>query len=313
MISLIYFDTNFFDNVIKGVITKKDLSELKSFIEDNNIKPYYSPISFTEIASHISREERDQFTHYKSVLNLIKDVCVNNILENPDHVLATLLKVPPPARKEGEGPAELNKVRDLICSAKAYDELVAGKICYWNGMLAKVKINEDYVKNFREDYEVAWVSDMYKFVLNVVNPLYLKRLRRGKSPRVTNKTHREQLIKFLDGIEFKKAFIDASFCKAMNLPEASLVGHLDERELAELIKPLSAYFTAYKTIIKWIIERGYGIMKNKNDFNDLHFLMYLGLGDHVRFISYDDKLKEKIIGCSQEKQVMKINDLLKEF
>jgi len=312
MISLIYFDTNFFYNLIEEKIEDDEQIELAKFITENKIKFYYTPITFTEITSHINGEEKGKFEYYRNTLIMIKNLCGSSILENPDYILATILKVPPPKRKNNESPSELNKVRDLICKAKDYEELIEGQHLYWDGRLSIVKYQEDVVKNFRADYEAGWITDMYKFIVNAVNPRYFKRLKGGKTPRVTDMNLRQQLLDFLDSIEFKRAFVDASFCKAMNLPQKTLIGQLSEQNVNEIINSLSAYFTAYKTIIRKIVEEGYNVEKNKNDFNDLHFLIYLGLGNHVQFISYDNRLKEKTKGSNQEKRILKIPDLIRE-
>lgn len=307
---LLYFDTNFFYGVASGKISKRILDRFIACAKREKIKLFYTPITFIEVACHINRHEVRKFKHYQNVLEHIRNVCGNNILENPDHILATILGVPSPEIPERGSPSDLNAVRDLICNAKDYNQLIQGQNLYWDGRLSRVKYQEDVAKNFRADYEERWILDMYSFVVNTVNPKYFETLREGKTPKVTNKNLGKKLIEFLDSIQFRKFFADACFCKATGLTEESLIGNLSEARVEQLLKRISAYFTAYKTIIRNIVEKGYNVSKNKNDLNDLHFLIYLGLGSRTRFVTYDGKLKEKIKGSNQESQVTTIEEVI---
>lgn len=166
------------------------------------------------------------------------------------------------------------------------------------------------MQNWRADYEAAWINEMYKFVVNALNPEYFQKLAKGKTPRVSSKDRINEIDQQLESHNFKLHFINASLCKAMNLPEKVLIMDTNKEYIDRSISRISAYFTAYKTIIRKIMTEGYSVRKNKNDFNDLHFLLYLGMGEDIVFISYDDKLIDKIEESHQATRVMKINDLM---
>jgi len=308
----IYFDTNFFYRIINGNIKKENLERFIDFSKKNSIKLFYTPITLTELASHINEEEKENFTYYQQIIYKIKEICSDNVLENPDHILATILGVPPPKREDGRSISYLNKIKNSICEAKDYNHLIKGQVVFWDGKLSLVKYHEDSVNKFRDNYEADWISHMHNYVVRKINPAYPEKLKLGKHPAVSDPTLRKNIIKFLNGSECKKAFAEACYCKAMDIPKELLIGSQINSEVGKIIKRLSAYYTAYKTIMKKIVTDGYNVEKNKNDFNDLHYLIYLGLENNPILISYDNKLKEKIKGASQEKQFNTMEDILEK-
>jgi hypothetical protein len=151
---------------------------------------------------------------------------------------------------------------------------------------------------------------MKEFILTI-NPTYNKRKNKGKIPRVTDTEVRETLLNELETDEFKIKCIDATLYKATNLNDQGFIGKANfNQSMENIYHKFSAFFTAYKSLAKKVICEGYGIDRNKNDFDDIHLLTYLGYGPHVRLISYDNRLKNMIKDSTQKNQVITIDELL---
>lgn len=293
----VYFDTNFFYDVVDEDVLKEDYNELKSFIFKKEIKAFYSPITFHEIVQHINEEKRGYFDRYRNALVITKDLCGDNILEYPDEALRLILLGMQPQIQNS--PMELNRYRDFICSQTSYRQLIE------TDEFQKCKKEIRKHKKQRKRWERK-ISD----ALLTINPKRREKIQKGKSTRITDKKEREEKITSLNSQKFKNQCVDAILVRITHIPNGCLIGTPDKRVVEQYFNRLSAFFYFFRKIAGKVIEHGYTI--TKNDFDDLNYLVYLGYGSHMRFITYDDKLKRNIGGCDQGKQVIKIDDLLNE-
>lgn len=288
MIRLIYFDTNFFYDLANNKLSKDDLNEFGKYVDSRQIKLYYTPITFNEIVKHINDREKSRFTYYKKLLAKTHLLCGNNILDYPDRVLAQILNVSPePVNKTT---LDLNRLRDLICATGSYK------------LLIQTKQFRDYKKTIKVWLNIRkkWKRRIDRFVRGVIAS-YNTRKKYHKSMRVTDRKMREKLLAQLHSHEFDEVCVDATLSKATNVNSNGLIGSPSSAVVKRTMKKLSAYFTTFKAIIRNIIEHGYCVQEN--DFDDVHFLIYLGLGKHIQFLTHDDKLRKKIRGCEQAEQV----------
>ena len=306
--TLVYFDTNFFYNVVDQAVDQNTLSALREWVEKSDARCFYTPISFVEIAGHITQAEADKFTRFKATLEWTKSTCGNNMLDNPDLVLARTLDVPPPTSDDEVRASELNRVRDLICSASSYEQLVSGQRGYWNGRPSLVRFRDGVLSRFRDENEERWVQDLYDHVVGLVNPDYLSQREGGGSLRVKDADLRKRLLGLLESPTFEREFLQACITKAIGGQQSPFVQPLPDPVVRNHIERVSGYFTAYKTILRQMIVTGY--RPKRNDLNDLHFLIYLAMNPDTVFVTHDKKLTAKVQGCSQARQVMTVKGLI---
>lgn len=271
----IYFDANFYYNIANQKTDPKTLVAFRDFVDQNNIKLCYSPIAFQEVARHINHSERKEFEDYKKILLVMKEWSDDNFLLYPDNVLSRILRLPP---RETNKESDLNKFRNMVCSKNTYRELTSEH-------------------NFRA----------FKLLIQTQNN-QKKKWQKGVNKFLILKKHEK--IKDLTKVDFKKSCLDASIYKATNISNNGFIGVPTDLVTEQLINRIDAYYTAYKTIAHRIIYCNYKV--DLNDFDDVHYLIYLGLNENIRFITYDGGIMSKIRGSLQEKQVSTIEKLLSE-
>lgn len=297
MIDWVYFDTNFFYHLITNKFDNFTLEKFKDIIKERRIICFYTPVTFIEVAKHINKKEAGEFSYYKNVLKKIKEWCGDNIREYPDQALARSMQL---KERKTNDVNDLNKFRDMILD---YDNYKVLKNDYNFATFQKFTAIMHDTKN-------GWCKYLQEHIKAIV-PNYSRRIKDGMVPRLTDKNIRADIQRELESDEFKIKCVEATLYKATELNESCLIGKASiNRDIENIYKQYSAYFSAYKSITKQIIDNGYSVSKNKNDFEDVHLLIYLGYGQNVRLISYDARLKSKIIGCKQEKQVITIKEML---
>lgn len=301
MIESVYFDTNIFYDVKQGKISDKDWRMFLTKCSSNNIRCYFSPISFVEIASHINNEEKAEFDYFKDILRIMHNSCGKNYLDDPDTFLRRLLAkgVNVDFRK-----VEWGELCRIIAETDTFETLTTGQIVRLKWQRARVIFKAEYLKRFREEYEQEYVSNMLTNVINTVHPQY-KELKLGKKlANVKDAKLRKELVKFIDGDEFRQEFLRSVYWRA----GVGLVGDIGKNPVdCNSIESLYAFFSAYKWILKNIFEAGYNIEKQKNDYNDIHLLIYLA-SEQFLFITHDNHLRGKVGDCTQKKRILKFQE-----
>lgn len=306
-ISKAYFDTNIFRGAAAGDIPEKDVNRLLNLLNEAGIGMYYTPISYIEIGSHIRDEEKDCFGHFQKALELTKSWCGEGILDFPEDVMARIGRVTPPS-----DPAlvrELNDVRDVIVNAKDYDELKKGQQMVVDGQNSLVTFNTDVIYSFREKYEVQWIADIMLAVIAQINPAYPMQKAAGKCPKIP--VHLRKPFKgYVDSPEFRGVFAQGCLCRATG-KSTNDIPIPDKPEIDTILSSLEAYFHYYKQILK-LCASGYNPQKNKNDYNDLNLLIYLGMDEDTVFVTSDtSSIVNRILGCNQGDRIFSFSQLIK--
>lgn len=308
---IVYFDTNFYLNLADDIVPKARYTQMKELRDSGNFKCFYTPVAFVEMGSHLVKHEAQGFDRYRRAFVFVAELCGNNILDNPDCALASVLKIPYAPLEKPIPANELNEVRDLICNSQSFDHLVSARFRNWHGIPSLVKYQASALRKFRNTHERQWINDMAKQVVRVVNPRYEKRLAKGKSLRLTSEIERNGVISFLASLEFSRAFVEACHAKATAIESLRFISQMSEPESLSLCDKLSAYFEAYKSIIRRNVTEGY--RPKPNDLNDLNQLIYLGLGDHVTFVTSDRVLTNHALASKQRSQIVTPDELPLRF
>ena len=80
----------------------------------------------------------------------------------------------------------------------------------------------------------------------------------------------------------------------------------------ELLKPIEAHVSVLMKILENSGQGEYS-SKNKNDYNDLELLLYLGLKDHI-FITNDKRLRNQVDdSCEQKKRILTFDEAVCEL
>ena len=304
MIDRLYFDTNIFYDVKRGKITRKEWEEFLSKCSDKRIKCFFSPISFVEIAFHINDDERNRFDYYKDIFKIMYDACNNNVLDDPDTFLRRILAKGITVDNREVEWAELCRV---IAESESYEKLITGQITRWKWYRARVVFHAEYLHKFREEYEQQYVSEMLSSVIDNVHPAYKELKLANKLANVQTSKLRKKLTEFLQGEEFIKALL-IGMCLRAGVALLKDVGKCEFDKNS--IKSLWAFFSAYQWILHKIFEAGYNFEKKKNDYNDIHLLMYLALDD-ICFVTSDTHLRNKVGECEQKSRILTLKEAMK--
>ncbi len=304
----VYFDANFFYKATNfndrenNTEFQKDLDKFLKKTEEHKIRIFLNPINIIEVASHLINSKHDRFPSYQKVFVKMFELCKSNIFESPNKVLANKLNI---LRKERET-ADIDKLINLIISAKSYDQLVnEGQFTIRNGSVINTKYSDGSIHEYRLNKENNWIEATENLVIKLKQNIDKSGLFKN------NHEKKSELIASFESYVYKRMFVDACYCIASGLTSESVLGKTPDHIIDEIISMLSAFFSANNILIqKCMKPQGYKLEKHKNDLNDMYYLLYLCLGEDYYFVTYDSGIKTSIIGCSQESQVTTIEELL---
>lgn len=305
---VIYFDTNFFYNIKNNKYLQSDLNLFNQYIKEHNIQLYYSSFSFLEIASHLNEKEKKSFFYYRDILKFTDEYCGNNILIHPNIALCKIFKVEEKLWElEYSAIQKLNILREHIINCKTYDEYLKPKKKILNGNnFLTINIKENVFEHMRNVFENSWLKYMQDSINLYLKPTgYIIHKNYAKSQRY-NKKSKRQLTLHLNSEDSERDFIENLFKK---IQKGILIGKIDKNVMKEKVELLSAYYNFMKNIMLKIANEGYSYEKNKNDFNDSHFLIYLGLFPRGIFIT-EENFKKKIIKSVQLSRIMNLKTFL---
>ncbi len=284
----VVFDTNVFRDIQRGAISESDVVRAEKRLESD--QGLLSPLSLIELGSHICEEEKGRFDRYHVAIQAARRLC-RGALPDPEAVLRRqVFQAPPDGR--GLQPAEVIDIASLIAAARSYDELVRGQATRWQGALSRVSFNAGFLKQFREDYEAQYIEDMHRHVVDVVCPDWREKRDRGEMANLGDQATRRRLVEYLESEPFRRQF----FLLQAERVGVFLIGKSawDDRAFQRL----APFFNAYLWILKTIINSGYNPEKNKNDFNDIHFLIYLS-DPEMTLVSGDGGIARKTAGSGR--------------
>lgn len=280
------FDTNVFRDIQRGNIDADAVARAKERLA-NGDQGLLSPLSLIELGCHITEAAKDKFDRFHVALKAASDLC-SAALPDPEAVLRERVFGAAPDGR-GLSAEETLDITRLIARANSYDDLVNGQTTVWQGVPARVSFNAGHLKKFRENYEAQYVEDMHEWVVGVVCPDWKEKRATGKMAVLDDEEVRKNLLGFLGSVDFMKQFFALQAARVG--VQLAAGAEWDESAFARM-KP---FFDAYLWILKNIATAGYNPAKNKNDYNDIHFLLYLS-DPEVVLVTRDGGTARKVGG-----------------
>jgi len=295
--TVFYFDKN----ILYGASADK-WHVFWQFARQKGIRGFYSPFTYFEIISGLF--EKEKFRRNRRCFELIAEADLD-VLEYPQMCLARiflgatgipdklLIKwqqnylifrgTPDFILKFCKTRDDLDKGHEVnITNCSQNLKTLINELTKIESESYKVKFDLNIIKDYRKYYEKKWIDSVGEM--------------------------RKKLEDFNETPTFKKLFLDAlidiSAISIFNSNRCAikLGNNWDNKTVNEKLKPLDALYTCYKHLINKGLTGGV----KRNDFNDLHLLVYLGYGFH--FITNDNKLTETIKFSSQRKQIMTFDE-----
>lgn len=276
------FDTNVFRDIQRGTISATHLARAKSLLNSED-QGFLSPLSLIELGSHINDDEKANFEQFRAALNAACELC-SDALPDPDQVLRHSIFGAKP--DHGLQPEDTLKIARMIAEAPSYDLLVNGQITTSNGVTTRSSYQPELLKQFREAYEKQYVEGMHNHVVSLFCPDWEEKRATGRMAKIDNPETMKSVSSYLESDEFKKYFIEQQADRV----NVTLPAGFEWEKLFSRMKP---FFDAYVWILRAIAQSGYNPQKNKNDCNDIDFLLYLSDPD-LRLITRDGGISRKI-------------------
>lgn len=208
--------------------------------------------------------------------------------------------------RAGISASETAEIIDTIIQATSYEDLKIGKIKKGaDGVLYQTPYQQGFLREFRQDYELEFLKKMDKHVRELLIPdLEMKKLA-GQLLAMPKSPLRAKVISFIQSDDFAQILYKSQAERFGVL----LVGEAPEWDKKSRSQ-LAAFTNAYVWILRKIIESGYNIVKHKNDFNDLHFLMYLA-DPGIELVTSDGGFNDKLAsGTAQADRIVSFSDWL---
>jgi hypothetical protein len=262
-------------NAIYYLETKLSVFEfniLKNLVNLNKLQVYISPISVIEIASRI-KNKFDDFT-------LIKKILTNLFLLNP-----IFLNDPEEQLREYFCNIALDinwKWKEVLYSIKTANSVLEIE----NGFIdiinqTKRHVDLSYFAKAREDYEILYVQEIMSAIQKII-PEFTRKISKNKNTRLS-KDNKKEFDNFLNSVNWSKLF-EYILLQRANYPFPN------NTKSKELILEKAYYFKiGYENLLKKIFYDGYIPNANKkNDYNDLHFTIYINKYNEYIFITNED-------------------------
>ena len=145
----LYFDANIFIG-----INPKKCNQLQELAAAKNVKCCCPPRVLIELLSHINSNETDGFKRYQAAFRRQKKICSFGILPYSQHVLADYFGLNRQFETNPLGTFIIT--RGYIIDSEGYDEFLQ-KIPPFT-VSGQERPFENYWRDFRENYERAWVD-----------------------------------------------------------------------------------------------------------------------------------------------------------
>jgi hypothetical protein len=293
------FDTNIFRDVQRGTITKEQVLVARKKVQGNG---YVSPLSLVELGSHVCEEEKGEYETYRRAFEAITELC-DHALADPEMFMRKEV-FNHPTGGHGLSPEDTMRVAALIAQTKQYERLAAGQVTLWGDTPARVLLNTGYLKQFRDKYETRFLADMEDHVFSNLLPNHKAERAAGRMPHLSDPALLTKFKAFLNSPQFEDLF----FLITATRVNVLLLGTKfdSEWDLAAKSK-LADYFAAYRWILSKIAEAGYNMEKHKNDYNDVHFLVYLA-DPCLTFVTHDGGISQKVGDAPSKARILSFSD-----
>lgn len=301
------FDTNAFRDVERGIITPQQVRRVWDRTWDGIGSNYVCPVTLIELGSHITEGERGNFPTYQAAFRAIRAFRCDG-LPDPEWFMrekvfgvSTLL----PAIS-GE---ETRDLCLLVASAKNYEAVYQSRLLAWHGSTSMLRWNEPlpgdktFLASFREDTENGYIQRMFDSVIAVFIPDYTQKKAAGLLPMMDDAVinsalgtiQRSFALEHLESPEFVMDYVRSQGARC-----GVDTNGWDAHRIWNTLLKMEAYFEVYKSILRSILTAGYNFERRKNDFNDIHYLLYLADPD-IEFVTRDAGFLNKLPDSCQQK------------
>lgn len=297
------FDTNVFRDIQRRRIKEIDVARIEEKLKAGGHIGCISPLTLIELGGHIRDEERSDFVMFRDAFRAVTRLC-QQAVHDPETFMRLEVFLHP-VDGMGLDPAETLQICQAIASADTFEGLIGGQIIPWMGVLAKVSFQAGYLDKFRTEYEAQYMADMLEHVVSTVVPDHLERRAAGKIPYIDDPSLRAKVLSFIDSDVYQSVFYRLQAARV----GVALIGEQSAWDVSAMAK-LDAFGRAYRWILRRIVESGYNPAKNKNDFNDLHLLIYLAAND-LHLITDDRGIARKVgVASPQSARILTIQEWL---
>ena len=241
---------------------KRQLALLQEKAADGRLKVALPPITVLELCSRIV-EEPSWFEHVRAAARAVLDLKPAT-LPDPEQRMREITENVDLARQAYE---HWLLILQTVAAAPDAGSLQWGFDDYATATHRSTDVAR--IAKYREDYEKQYIEDMLK-VARQINPKYDDQVLRGKETRLPT-SEQEALRKFFASGEWTGVFVTMLAYRGGTgvLPS-------DEGQLAVVVKKAKYFKMAYERLgLSMFCDGARPILKRKNDYNDIHQLLYV--------------------------------------
>jgi hypothetical protein len=276
------FDTNpiYYVGELYLSNTKRYNDLLKSVLAQKTVIAY-TPIAIMEIVSRIYDEPQEFVRLQKGIDFLLKANSTH--LPDFEQLMSEIVTNKKTPKKQydfwRDVMVTIQNAPDPISLQKGFDDFKT---------FTHRHVDVKYLAGFRSSYETNYLTDM-KAILDLLNPKYEQRAKAGKNTKVS-KSECSALKSFLSSKEWIKMLLDIVAHRGKTTIPVSVS---DRKRIEDRI---SCYREGYETLMTKIFCDGYRPFGDrKNDYNDIHLLLYVDpMISTTKIVSSDTGLLAKI-------------------
>ena len=262
-------------------------SRLLERAEDGQLVINYTPIAPIEMVSQIEADH-SKFDVIKAAASMLVDLGAIP-LPDPEDVMGAILTDNPYSQEKAE---IWGDIIDILAKGNDAQSIVTGFADYTSGKAKRLDMPS--LAEFRARYEKNYRDD-WKSVLSSIVPDFEKKVATGRHTRL-GKSEASGLDDFLkNSAEWKNALLN-------------ILTHRSQKPLPTKdydISTVMAKIKYFREGLEWLIRQSAeaGLrpdsLKRKNDYNDLHLLLYINDYNSCVLVSQDKEFSRKVscAGC----------------
>ncbi len=178
------------------------------------------------------------------------------------------------------------QIMECIANASSLSELKAGYKDYKTGYFRQ--IHTKFLADFRADYEEDY-SQTWRDVLILIVPEFDQRVKSGRNTRLS-RDELGRLDQFLASAEWQASLLDIiSFRGKKPLPAL-------DHEVETIRRKISYFQAGFEWIVRQSAQTGLrpDLKRRKNDYNDIHLLLYINEFSKSVLVSQDKEFAKKV-------------------
>jgi predicted nucleic acid-binding protein len=279
-------DTNAVYYLINSAWTSPEqLARLQQKAHDGLLKIGLPPVTVMELATRIV-EEPSWFDQIKSATLALIDLCPTT-LPDPEQRMREIVEDINLARQSYEHwyqiIATIARAPDLESLQRGFDDYATA---------THRSANVIHVATYREDYERQYVRDMVK-VVREFNPNYDDQILKNKTTKLPQ-SEQNALRTFFASTEWTDTFVALLASRG-----GSGVIPTDPGKLAVILAKAKYFKLGYETLgLSMFCDGARPNLKRKNDYNDIHQLLYVNEYTTDVLVSEDGGVIEKSASSS---------------